>query len=1092
MVLTYADREMVLRLFDSLKPRGETNDLELVAMASRWAERLRPSVGFEDRLLRDVTTLCRYLTSVEAEDLKEVARGALRYCLRTDDVIPDATPVFGLQDDAYIAGFAVHEIRTRLGEPATYSPPKLTAAERSDAERLFQAFHNRPRYEDSDLVAAANAFCDRIACFSGSGFFGRLARNVNYLVGLLSDERATDRELVTARAALSYLKDPQDSVDDNLGLAGFLDDNFVVQTAVDLIAPGRDPWLNLLDSVAEHWPFINRIVFSESGRVYPLSEFMIVNSALSCTELRTAGSTNVIALVLPRSGPTPVILAFLGAVALIQESIRTSLASVAFKVGQRVIVDNGSTATFMGFETIHGRPMFRLQQTKYRSHLWPIQDLCRISPTDQSRSNRGRLVHDQGRNLAPVSALEQIFYLQAPAQLGEIKKRVLVVTPTNEAFRQAAEICLLGQKLMDILPMGHLKADGDIEGWSSRFGELDPIVTFVADMERACELVEELGDVSLIVIDGSGAKKSATFNRLTSCGASTLVLVAESDSDGLDLLAKQKTPFWEWNDQDIRQLFWPAAIDATAPGNLATYEERVQRARRDPPDIRRVSFAPADHAMEAISTLDKLARSRGDENLDELDQMIATAHGLVLAMLQSVSKIDLDQRNRFQQRLEQIRQLWRQCYYLSAEERAAAQSVEDAVHQLLAALLERNPKQEMLATVVAADPDVKIVCRDLKACESLRKQPIGVSRSIVACGEIEDQLEGSAVVVGWFDRQRMSRLLLPPAASPLILLLYDVEYRWYEALTHRQQRQRSRRAALSSRATIFSRFSGGTAVTDPIERIEAPEERSILATLDGFERKAAEARRRRLLEDARTSGDEPEVEARPVFFSDGSHAFLTDGYQAKVVTHLLTPSPRLSDRAEVQLIDVDRLRIGDVLLFLRGSDRDVIREVADRLLPPGTRETATLWQRALRRFKQKHGIDSNAVWRRLQQGGCTHHRSTVRYWIESDEIIAPRDAHDHELRIIADVTADPELQQRFKECDKAVSAVWGAHLSASCRLAEQVVTRAAQQLKGGSSTQGLVEIESNVVLARVDDIQDEPVLVRRGIVNKLLEGNSWR
>ena len=66
---------------------------------------------------------------------------------------------------------------------------------------------------------------------------------------------------------------------------------------------------------------------------------------------------------------------------------------------------------------------------------------------------------------------------------------------------------------------------------------------------------------------------------------------------------------------------------------------------------------------------------------------------------------------------------------------------------------------------------------------------------------------------------------------------------------------------------------------------------SILPTLDEFQRRAVEGRRRRALEQARGNGQEPEVEARSVFFADGSYAFLTDGYEAKVVTHLLSAVP---------------------------------------------------------------------------------------------------------------------------------------------------------------------------------------------------------
>jgi hypothetical protein len=103
-----------------------------------------------------------------------------------------------------------------------------------------------------------------------------------------------------ARGALSYLACEDDVIDDRLGLVGYLDDNFVVQTAVDLIEPGRVPSLDLLDSITEVWPFVNRCMLNESGAAYPLSEFLMVNSALSCDQLRPEGQTSQTALMLPR------------------------------------------------------------------------------------------------------------------------------------------------------------------------------------------------------------------------------------------------------------------------------------------------------------------------------------------------------------------------------------------------------------------------------------------------------------------------------------------------------------------------------------------------------------------------------------------------------------------------------------------------------------------------------------------------------------------------------------------------------------------------------------------------------------------------
>jgi uncharacterized membrane protein YkvA (DUF1232 family) len=1078
-----ADRETILHVFDSLKSKQGQDDAAIVAEVSKWAERLKPSVGFENSLLRDITALCHYLVSSKDEDIKELARGALLYVLNPDDLIPDDTPLVGLQDDAFISGFAVHEIRSRLGEAASYSPPRLNNEEQNAAKEMFQSFLNRPFGDDEELIAESNNFCEHMAKFSGSGFFGRLCRNVQFLSSVLANSSTSADHRSLARGALSYLACEDDVIDDRLGLVGYLDDNFVVQTAVDLIEPGRDPWLDLLDSITEVWPFVNRCVLNESGAAYPLSEFLMVNSALSCDQLRPEGQTPQTALVLPFAGPTTTVLAFLAALGVIQQAARGDLSAVSLTPGQRVMIDNDSNKirVFAGFEEINGRKMFRLKRGT-ESHLWPVSHLPRLSPVQDHRVARGRIRIDQSRNDAPVSALEQVFYLSSPVQFSSLKHRIIVVTSVGEAHRCAKETVIHGQALSDIIPMGHVRTDGDFEHWSSRFLVEQPLITFVSDLDRACELAEDGDEPHLVIIDGSVSRKSASLARLTAASVPLLVLVPECDSESLEFLAKQQFTFWEWEDTDFTQLFWPSVDGANSAESLAGYEHRVRQVRSQPPVVKSIECSAADAAFQSILDLEKLHNRRGEDKLTEVEELIARAYVAMLRMLQSVGTPPVFQPSQVAGA------------FLTREERVAVRAMEQAIARFHQAISAHNGKAEALAELMRQYPNARVICRDATSAAQLGQDILGESGSAIGCAECDHDWDSPAIVIGWLGRQKMARLLKPPVGNPLVLLLYGVEQGWYDSLTKSFARQKSHRSRQARRSSIF-RESVGWRRKDTIEVVptDEPETPSILPTLDEFQRRAVESRRRRALEQAQGNGQEPEVEARSVFFADGSYAFLTDGYEAKVVTHLLSAVPVTNgSKAEVHLRDVDSLRTGDVLIFMRGSDKDAIREVADRRLPPNMRATARLWQDALRRYQKKNGYDVTDVWKQLRKAGCTHHRETVRVWIESDTIIAPRDAHDHELKNIADVTQDAELKRRFTECDQAITTVWGAHLSASCHLAEQVLTRATKRLAAGVDAASLIEIEPGVVLATIDEVQDEVVTVRRGSTNRLLEGNLWQ
>src|SRR5262249_59447340 len=107
---------------------------------------------------------------------------------------------------------------------------------------------------------------------------------------VLSDGgRPTDHRQI-ARAALSYVAEEHDAIPDCLGLMGFLDDYFIADLAVGLIAPGQSPWMNLIDAVVGAWPFLNMVSFGDNQIGASVSEFLMVNAALTCPVVRGSAS----------------------------------------------------------------------------------------------------------------------------------------------------------------------------------------------------------------------------------------------------------------------------------------------------------------------------------------------------------------------------------------------------------------------------------------------------------------------------------------------------------------------------------------------------------------------------------------------------------------------------------------------------------------------------------------------------------------------------------------------------------------------------------------------------------------------------------
>jgi len=432
--ITFSDRELLLQTFDTLKANWEGADSQLLSDVCEWARNLKLKFGFEHALTRDVAVLSRSLFDHSEEpDIAAIARGALLYVLLAGQREPSGMGELGLLDEAFIASYAVHEIRLRLGDTAVYNAPSLHKSEQDQAERLFLEFVDRPLLSDDELVSKARNAGEELAGLAVCGLFRRLRNNIEFLINSLQDSGRCADHHSYARAALSYVVCEDDAIDDRLGIVGYLDDNFIAQMAVDLIEPAREPWLALLDATVAAWPFLNGVLIDDGSGRRPVSEFMIINSALTCPQLRgeECGSAT---LILPVAGPVPFLLGFVVTLGLVQESGQRDVTEDSFRIGQKVLVDNYTVAEFDGFEDYNGRRVFKLRQyytergqRMKRIHSWPISDLRRLVPVDSDRIPRGELLYDLRRSDALLPALEYLFNASKTAHLASVTRRTLLV-----------------------------------------------------------------------------------------------------------------------------------------------------------------------------------------------------------------------------------------------------------------------------------------------------------------------------------------------------------------------------------------------------------------------------------------------------------------------------------------------------------------------------------------------------------------------------------------------------------------------------------------------------------------------------------------
>jgi hypothetical protein len=1095
--LTNADRRALLENFQTLSAEWTGDDRELIGWVTEWTASLVPTFGFELSLSRDVLILCDTLRKANDCETTQLARGGLAYLFRNNHIEPPKFGSLGLLADVFVTGYAAYSIREKTDGTAYYSPPRLQQDEQAKAEAMFLEFLELPADNDNVLPELAGVALKKLGHLLESSVFRRLDMNVRFLSKVLCEKGRSSEHRQIARAALHYVAHENDAIPDSLGLIGFIDDYFVADLAVELIDESRSPWMNLIDAVVGAWPFLNMVAFGDGQRGIAASEFMLVNTALTCPAVRGSDSKTLTHLILPRTGPLPLLLGFFASLGEVATARTKQGSTVSFEVGQKILMDGkGGAFTFEGCKLVDGKMSFGVGKTRkergetLRSIQWmPLEQLGRLVPADSKRSARGRLkVHDL--RAEPLGVLDFLFLASEPFTLPLNLPQIVVVTPVGLAKQFADTVSILGHTLSEIVPMGNLTTSGEICHWSSRFGTTKPMLLVIPDMDRACEYVEEEEErVSLTVVDASGqnAGRIASLSRLQGMGARVLVAVPEPDADEV-LDDDQDAMVWEWSSSDFESMYVEPDEITIDANPVRAYEREIVRAVSADVEIVSVPTPEVNDAFLAISILKRLVEARNEDVPMGLEEALGQSFSVLTRLMRCPFSLGSHSRlhAHVSAKIAAIPLYCSSGVFLTNEERSALADVCVRLRTMLNVFQDRNPKEEVLSRLRATHPELAVISGDVELLD--RTDDLNVLGVDSVFSRADVGYKSAYAIAGWFGRGTMTRLLRPPFATPLYLLLYSPEIAWRKSFIRHVRESTAARRVRTARSRLFPGVGkwptppGGTDLNMPDQELQVSE------TPDAIEMYLQSKRRSRATSLVSPSPGEESVAARLITF-DGGHAFLTDDYQAKVASHLLT-NEAAGEGAELVIVPARRLRRGDMLLFLRGSSRDVIRQVADGLLPSDEREQAGLWRRALLNYQRLQNCDVEITWRRLREHGCPLSLAAIENWFDDENIISPANV-GREVGAILELTQDAELQKGLAACRGSISRVRGAHLKASHQLAKRVIEQAVAGLKSAGSKNRAIDLGEGIVLARVTEIDDNPIQVRASAANILVEDESW-
>ncbi len=225
------------------------------------------------------------------------------------------------------------------------------------------------------------------------------------------------------------------------------------------------------------------------------------------------------------------------------------------------------------------------------------------------------------------------------------------------------------------------------------------------------------------------------------------------------------------------------------------------------------------------------------------------------------------------------------------------------------------------------------------------------------------------------------------------------------------------------------------------------------------------------------------VSARYVSFVGDAFVFLTETHKVSVATELV--SSRVRQNQKLPERDVSNIKPGDFLVFPESGERELVQELADKLIGPTApeiRKLARMWKGAL----QNSGMTPEEFLIQARNFNRPRHRATIRNWYADTLQIGPREKDD--LVLIALVTGNSELDANIEDVRLAIERLWSAHQSAGVRLRDVLLQRLPQvinQVEENGTQIDLGELGSAWVV-HVDSIASNSEMRGRGEVNRLL------
>ncbi len=717
-------------------------------------------------------------------------------------------------------------------------------------------------------------------------------------------------------------------------------------------------------------------------------------------------------------------------------------------------------------------PYFQISDTKKR--------LSKLSSYKKAKKDLEAESAGESRALQDLKALK--------THIGESAAYVSTVADSE---RRAEEIRIDGETLFEYLLVAKADYLGDLHYYKGKYVGT-PALIFSSHISYINEVIAGKTKVQSVIINLNETDIISQLDDLDSLLKKKISILCLSDTiNSIDLreLTNRGFNVWRWDADSLSNVVCSGADTSS--------EMKIRRCM-DSNVIYHKLIAP--EISEAFISVYKYNKHIEDDSV-QVNQIYTKLIHLAYISVRGICDIASDDRRRIIEQLEVCGNLLEiEKSYIDQE---LYKGFEKALN-LFFKIFERNdtfPKTEEIYKILIENKYERfyIICSNndnpiyvKKYWESrLAKSGYRPTIYVVYPKEflgIDKTYADVAILSGWFSGNIVKRILYGYKVRTIHVFTYECEEKWKKAHIKAWKIGLNNENNQNIIKKSFSDKIENVSTTMVMRGRLDEEEGETLKLQDDFDIIMQESRYRQYAARGNSDGDQV-VQAKPVGFVGGDFALFTEGHKVLVATKII-----LQTSSQIEKKELDELKVGDFIV-VRESDKDIIRDVADRILEANQkaeyRKTASLWREALKIEEAFSSVDD--IYNRLMTAGCSRNYQTVKNWLQSDDLIIPQDADD--LKYIAEITGDSVLVEKMDEIIHAGNFVKNTHIKAGRVLSDRLRESIASILLKEKEIDPYniwepIEIELDEVgmvkILKIIDIGQEFIPVEASNTNKVL------